>query len=97
MFSVAQPEYLSVSAESQRLATFIDQSNSDAGKTSAVKLLNSPSLALPPMNEPVGGAIGYFEQGIITGGSILLSTLVLSAVVTKVYLFPALLRRMQWR
>lgn len=97
MFSVAQPEYLSVTAESRRLASFIDQSNGDSGKTSTIKLLNSPSLALPPMDEPVGGAIGFFEQGIITGGSILLSTVVLSAVVAKVYLFPTLLQRIQWR
>jgi hypothetical protein len=97
MFSVAHPEYLSVSVESQRLASFIDQSNSDTGSTSIVKLLDSASLALPPMNEPAGGAIGCFEQGLITGGSVLLSTLVIGAVLAKVYLVPALLTRLHWR
>lgn len=49
------------------------------------------------MKEPVGGAIGYFEQGLITGGSILLSTVIVSAVVAKVYLLPAVLKRLDWR
>jgi hypothetical protein len=97
MFSVAHPEYLSISAESQRLASFIDQSNSDARSTSIIKLLDSVSLALPPMNEPVGGAIAFFEQGLITGGSILLSTFVMGAVLAKVYLVPVLLPRLHWR
>ena len=47
------------------------------------------------MNEPAGKAIGFFEQGIITGGVLLLMSTVATVVVSGFYVVPALVARVR--
>ena len=76
MFSTPRPEAITVSPRSTLLGEALDH-GTDLQKLSKGKKEKALlDVSLKPMKEPDGGAgPGFFEQGILTGGSILLSTI----------------------
>lgn len=91
MFSVPHPEFVDTahSRISEHLTALLPggthQSTSSVTKLSQV-------TQLKPLNEPQGGAIGFFEQGLITGGSLLLGSIVVGTVTVIRYGYPYLVR-----
>ena len=47
------------------------------------------------MEEPDGQALGFFEQGLVTGASVAVTTLVVGLVVTGKYVVPSILKRVR--
>ena len=99
MFSMPRPEQITISPRSALLAEVIDRNEEPAkvvGKGKIEKALLNVSLK--PMNEPEGGAIGFFEQGILVGGSILLTTVgTVIYLGTSYGLIPAARKAWGWR
>lgn len=74
MFSVARPQFISpLSAEHVLIRDVLQKPNS----TTLNEIRALALKPLPPTGQKAGHAIGFFEQGIITGGL----TIVLPAVV----------------
>jgi len=72
-FTIPHPEYFTPSSDSSTIAALLSTTNL---KAELIKKLQSESIADPPaMWRPhKGAAVGFFEQGIIIGGSFLLTT-----------------------
>jgi hypothetical protein len=80
MFSVPRPEHVNFSAESRMLTSLLQASDQAASKAIKEKVL----VSLPSINEPDGKSLGFFEQGIIIGFSLVLTTVVASAATAFV-------------
>ena len=91
MFSRPQPELIHISEQAKTLAKVLDDDDFNENRQLGRKALE----ALPSMNEPAGKAIGFFEQGIITGGVLLLMSTVATVVVSGFYVVPALVARVR--
>lgn len=91
MFSRPQPELINISEQAKTLAKVLDDDDFNENRLLARRALE----ALPSMNEPAGKAIGFFEQGIITGGVLLLMSTVATVVVSGFYVVPALVARVR--
>ena len=91
MFSRPQPELINISEQAKTLAKVLDDDDFNKNRQLSRKAME----ALPSMNEPAGKAIGFFEQGIITGGVLLLMSTVATVVVSGFYVVPALVARVR--
>ena len=89
MFSRPQPELINISEQAKTLAKVLDDDDFNENRLLARRALE----ALPSMNEPAGKAIGFFEQGIITGGVLLLMSTAAMVVVSGFYVVPAIFAR----
>ena len=89
MFSSARPEYITTSTQHTLLRQILDESEKSAQSKMAAEL----ATPLPPMNEPAGKAIGFFEQGLMTGGGVVVVCAVAGLTVMVKYVGPAVLRR----
>jgi ABC-type branched-subunit amino acid transport system ATPase component len=89
MFSTPCPEYITQYPQPSVLTRLLDEPNREV--MAAIKAEMSASLS--PLNEPTGKAIGFFEQGLLTG----LGVAVVAAVVGSGYLIgyvsPVIIRR----
>lgn len=94
MFSIPRPEYANPARSpiSEHLTALLQD-----GKQQSASIVSKLSQAtqLKPLNEPQGGGIGFFEQGIITGGTLLLSTIVGGTAIAVRYGYPYLVRMLR--
>ena len=88
MFSIPKPQLIQFGKRSAKLAAMLD--NND-GKE-AVKLRKQAQGTDTKVKHPAGHAVGFFEQGLMLGVSVALTTIVSSAVVLFKYGIPAIRR-----
>jgi hypothetical protein len=86
MFSLPKPEYISYGAKEVVLSKVLD----DNDATEAALLRKAAENLDVKVKQPAGNAIGFFEQGIILGGSLLLTTIIAGNVVVWRYGVPAI-------
>ena len=89
MFSMAKPEYIQFDARSAKLAALIDKNDHDE----AVKLRKQAQNKDTKVKQPAGHAVGYFEQGLMVGAGVALTTIISSSVILFKYGIPAVRRR----
>ena len=99
MFSLSRPEQISISPRNAFLAEVLDRNEELGRVVGKGRTEKSPlDVSLKPTNEPEGGAIGFFEQGILVGGSILLTTVGTAIYLATSYgLIPAARKAWGWR
>ena len=90
MFSNAKPEFIQFGEKSARLATILDKND----HMEAMKMRKQAQNLDMKVKQPAGKAVGYFEQGLLVGGSVALMTIVSSLVVVGRYGVPAITRRL---
>ena len=88
MFSVPKPQLIQFGERNSKLAAMLD--NND--EQEAVKLRKQAQSTDTEVKQPAGHAIGFFEQGLMLGASVALTTVVSSAVVLFRYGIPAVRR-----
>ena len=91
MFSVPKPEFIRYNANTSRAHNLLDKNDV---KEAQRYRQEAESLDVR-VNQPAGKAIGFFEQGILLGISIVLTTVVATNVVFWRYGVPAVIRRMR--
>ena len=89
MVSSPTPEYIASSAQDAFLSLILDKND----KGSTKKLQAELSSPLSPMNEPAGKAIGFFEQGLFTGGGVVAVSALTGLAVALRYGAPAVMKR----
>jgi len=74
-FTIPHPEYITPSADSSTITSLLTASKP---KAELIKKLRNESIADPPTlwRPPKGASVGFFEQGIIIGGSLFLTTII---------------------
>jgi hypothetical protein len=87
MFSIPAAEFVGSDESSGRLAQVL-YSEGEGGKVQCEE-------TLPPTDQPQGGAIGFFEQGLLTGGVILLTGVIGTATLLGIYAVPAVMKRLR--
>ncbi|KAL6243409.1 hypothetical protein RBB50_009401 [Rhinocladiella similis] len=102
LFTIPKPEVITSGRRQRVLAKALDQggnldhfllsTNREKRKQDSGEL----DISLPPINEPEGGGLGFFEQGIITGGLILLSTVTACVALGANYVAIPLIKG-HWR
>lgn len=90
VFSRSSPQLLTKSTRSVALAGLID------GTIEAKSLAPKIDVSIQPMNEPKGGAIGFFEQGIMLGLGMRVSGIVVASLAFARYGYPILMSRLRW-
>ena len=90
MFSMAKPEYIEFGARSAKLAAVLDKNDHDE----AVKVRKQAQKIDTKVKQPAGCALGYFEQGLLVGASMALTTIISSSVILFRYGIPAVRRRL---
>lgn len=91
MFSVPRPEFINFPALSHTVAEVLDEGKTDAGR----KLREEAQNRLPPSTQRAGKAIGFFEQGLFSGLSVIAVSTLTGVVVLGVYVVPKVVRRMR--
>jgi hypothetical protein len=91
MFSVPRPEFITVSPQSVLLSQFLDQNDKDSRKNMTSEL----AAPLSPMNEPAGKAIGFFEQGLFTGGGIVVASALTGLALVVRYTGPIIMKKIR--
>lgn len=91
LFSYARPDFVSSPGSDSRLAQAID---GGVLRTSSHMSKLEESF-LKPRNEPAGGGLGFFEQGIAIGLFVALSSIGACTFVSAKYLVPLILQRMR--
>lgn len=92
MFQVPRPEYIEFPPRSTVFAELLDGGqNTDAWRSFAKK----NQAPLPPTGQPEGKTIGFFEQGLITGASVLALSTAASLAFLGGYVVPVIWRRMR--
>jgi len=89
MFSRPSPEQVTASSEHHLLVKFLD-SNKREGQSQTDNELGQP---LSPMNEPSSNAMGFFEQGLVTGGVLGLASILTAVTVVIRYGVPIMRRK----
>jgi hypothetical protein len=91
MFSIPRPEYITFPARSDTIAKALDGD----GRDSERKLREEAQKALPPTGQPPGRAVGFFEQGLLTGATILAASTVAGLAMAGYFILPKLVRRLR--
>lgn len=91
MFSVPKPEFIQYEKKSSRLSRLLDEN--DVKEANALR--QEAELLDTKVKQPSGSAIGFFEQGILLGFGLILTTIVASNVVLWRYGVPAVIRRIR--
>jgi hypothetical protein len=91
MFQTPSPQFINFTHRSTLLAQTLEGSDHEAFR----KLREDAQLPLPSMKQPVGGQIGFFEQGLLTGVSVLATSTVASVALLSFYGVPAIMRRLR--
>ena len=91
MFSSPRPELINFPDQSKTLAKILDHDDFNEKRQISNKALQD----LPPMGEPAGTAVGFFEQGLLTGLVVSVTSIVAMLVVSKIYVLPAIVARIR--
>ncbi|EXJ86107.1 hypothetical protein A1O1_06476 [Capronia coronata CBS 617.96] len=91
IFSVPKPEYIRYDAKFSNLGKLLD-GNDVEGAMQARRAAEALNITV---KQPPGHAIGFFEQGLLLGGSILLTTVVAGNVLFWKYGMPAIAKRVR--
>jgi hypothetical protein len=91
MFSIPSPEYITPSPQSSLLTRLLDKND----KETQAKIKAEMSTPLSPMNEPAGKAIAFFEQGLLTGGVVVLVFAITGLAFVVKYVGPAVMKRVR--
>ena len=93
MFSVPRPEFINFSVRSAAVAKVLDgaEANADAER----KLREGGQKPLPPTGQRPGKAIGFFEQGLFVGATVLTTTTMTGLAIAGFYVIPKLMRRVR--
>ena len=91
MFSVPRPEFVNFSARSVAMAKALDGAEPDAER----KLREEAQKPLPATGQPPGKAIGFFEQGLLVGATILAISTITGLTIVGVYVVPKVVRRLR--
>jgi hypothetical protein len=91
MFSVPRPEFINFSARSGAVAKALDGAEPDAER----KLREEAQKALPPTGQRPGKAVGFFEQGLLTGATVLVTSTVMGLAMAGFYVLPKVIRRLR--
>jgi hypothetical protein len=91
MFSVPRPEFINFPARSIAVAKALDGEEPDVER----KLREEAQKALPPTGQPPGRAVGFFEQGLVTGATILATSTIAGLVIVGYYVLPKVIRRLR--
>jgi hypothetical protein len=91
MFSIPKPEFIQYGDKSSRAHRMLDENDAKEAK----KFRQEAESLDTKVNQPAGKAIGYFEQGILLGFSIVLTTVIAGNVAIWRYGLPAVVRRMR--
>ena len=89
MFSVPRPEFINYSARTGAVAKVLDGVEADAER----KLREEAQKPLAPTGQRPGKAIGFFEQGLLVGATVLMTTTITGLALTGFYVIPKLIRR----
>ena len=89
MFSVPRPEYINYLARTGAVANVLDGAEADAER----KLREEAQKPLPPTGQRPGKAIGFFEQGLLVGATVLTTTTITGLALVGYYMIPKLIRR----
>jgi hypothetical protein len=91
MFSVPRPEFINFSARSAAIAKALDGPEPGGER----KLREEAQKPLPPTSQRPGKAIGFFEQGLLTGATILAASALTTLAVAGVFVVPNVIRRLR--
>ena len=83
MFSTATPQFVEPSELSKQLTIASKAANAPHFKTLLLKEMTLK--ALPPDDQREGKVVGFFDQGLITGGTILLAPVIGGLTVATYY------------
>jgi hypothetical protein len=89
MFSTPSPEHVKQPSQHSILTQLLDSPN----KETVAKVNVEMSASLSPLNEPAGKAIGFFEQGLLTGGAVAVVSALTALLLTARYVGPAIMER----
>ncbi|KAI1616158.1 Aldehyde/histidinol dehydrogenase [Exophiala viscosa] len=89
MFSRPSPEQVSVSPQHHLLVNFLDSNNRESQSQTEHEL----SQPFTPMNEPSSNAMGFFEQGFVTGGVLGLASILTAVTLVVRYGAPVIRRK----
>ncbi|RDL31060.1 Uncharacterized protein BP5553_09849 [Venustampulla echinocandica] len=92
MFSTLSPQYITQSSQHSILSQLLDQDN----RAAQAKINAEISAPLPPMNEPLGKAIGFFEQGLLTGGVVAIVSAVTGLAFMTKYAGPSVIQGVRY-
>jgi hypothetical protein len=91
MFSIPRPEFINFSARSWAVAKALDGGEPDAER----KLREEAERTLPPTGQQPGKAIGFFEQGLLTGATVVATSMITCLALVGFYVLPKALRRLR--
>ncbi|KAJ9604711.1 hypothetical protein H2200_010825 [Cladophialophora chaetospira] len=91
MFSVPKPEFILYDKKSSRLQKVLVEND----VKEANNIRREAEVLDTKVNQPAGRLVGFFEQGILLGLGIALTTIVTGNVVFWKYGFPAIKRRIR--
>ena len=91
LFSSETPEFIHPSSRSILLQEALDGVNA----ASRQRIREQTLRALTPMGQPPGYAIGFFEQGLLVGATILGASTVMSLALVGAYAIPAVMKRLR--
>lgn len=91
MFSSPRPEYVTPSAQNTLLSQILEDNDGN----SQLRMIAEISSPLAPMNEPTGKAIGFFEQGLLTGGGVAVASIIIGLAVVVRFAVPVVMRRLR--
>ena len=91
MFSKPRPEYINFTSVSTTIGDVLDSSEPELSQ----RLREEAEKPLPPTGQRAGKAIGFFEQGLLTGVTILATTTVTSVALVGIYMVPKLIRKLR--
>lgn len=90
MFSSPSPEYITQSSEHPLLSQLLDEHSNEATS----KINGATSASLLPISEPAGKAVGFFEQGLLSGAAIAAVSAITAVGIMIKLLGPAVVRRL---
>jgi hypothetical protein len=90
MFELPRPQFIQPPPLSEALEGVLDRTSSPAKNQELRKLTLQP---LAPTNQRDGKAVGFFDQGLKTGATLLMTPIVTGGAVLAYYGVSAIVRR----
>ena len=89
MFSMPKPQYIQYGDKAERLCKVLEMNDA----SEATKIRQTAQMLDTQVRQPAGRAIGHFEQGLLVGASVLLTSLIAGNILLWRYGVPAIARR----
>lgn len=90
MFSIPKPELIQFEEKSSSLCQILDENDT----LGASKLRRTAETMNTKVQQPAGSAFGFFEQGLILGATLVLTTAIVGNILFWKYGVPIVLRKM---